>query len=100
MSCTRRAFLTAASGLVIGARVAGAAAQGANNRIRIGVIGTGGRARGLMTQLKRLPGDEIVAVCDVYEPRLLQAAEIAGAAAVEDRRLPPHPGRSRRSTRS
>lgn len=32
-----------------------------------------------MTQLKRLPGHEIVAVCDVYEPRLLQAAEIAGA---------------------
>src|SRR6185503_14483038 len=41
MSCTRRAFLTAASGLVIGARVAGAGAQGANDRIRIGVIGTG-----------------------------------------------------------
>jgi hypothetical protein len=44
MSCTRRAFLSAAaSGLVIGARAAGAAAQGAqgaNDRIRIGVIGT------------------------------------------------------------
>jgi predicted dehydrogenase len=36
-----------------------------------------------MTQLKKLPGAEIVAVCDVYEPRLLQAAEIAGAAAVK-----------------
>ena len=83
MSCTRRAFLTAASGLVIGARVAGAAAQGANDRIRIGVIGTGGRARGLMTALKRLPGTDLVAVCDVYEPRLLQAAEIAGAAATK-----------------
>ena len=83
MSCTRRTFLTAASGLVIGARVAGAGAQGANDRIRIGVIGTGGRARGLMTSLKRLPGNDLVAVCDVYEPRLLQAAEIAGAAATK-----------------
>jgi predicted dehydrogenase len=43
------------------------------------VIGTGGRARGLMTLLNKLPGNEMVAVCDVYEPRLLQAAEIAGA---------------------
>jgi predicted dehydrogenase len=83
MTWTRRTFLTAASGLVIGARVAGASAQGANDRIRIGVIGTGGRARGLMTLLKRLPGNEIVAVCDVYEPRLLQAVEIAGATATK-----------------
>jgi predicted dehydrogenase len=83
MAWTRRTFLTAASGLVIGTRLAGAAAQGANDRIRIAVIGTGGRARGLMTQLKRLPGCEMVAVCDVYEPRLLQAAEIAGAAATK-----------------
>ena len=89
MAVTRRTFLTAAaSGLVLGGRAASAAArdaaaQGANNRIRIGVIGTGGRARGLMTLLKRLPGNEIVAVCDVYEPRLLQAAEIAGAGAAK-----------------
>ena len=47
------------------------------------MIGTGGRARGLMNQLKRLPGNEMVAVCDVYEPRLLQAAEIAGPAAAK-----------------
>ena len=48
MSCTRRTFLTAASGVVISARLAGNGIQGANDRIRIGVIGTGGRARGLM----------------------------------------------------
>ena len=36
-----------------------------------------------MRQLRDLPGNEIVAVCDVYEPRLLQAAEIAGAAAAK-----------------
>jgi len=82
MSCTRRAFLTtAATGLVLGVRSTRASAQAASNRIRIGVIGTGGRARGLMTLLKRLPGNEMVAVCDVYEPRLLQAAEIAGPSA-------------------
>ena len=47
------------------------------------MIGTGGRARGLMNHLKKLPGNEMVAVCDVYEPRLLQAAEIAGPSAVK-----------------
>ncbi len=83
MSCTRRAFLTAAPGLIVGARLAASQAQGANDRIRIGVIGTGGRARGLMTLLKKLPGNDLVAVCDVYEPRLLQAAEIAGPTAVK-----------------
>ena len=80
MDCTRRTFLTAASAVALTAR-SRAQVQGANDRIRVGVIGTGGRARGLMNLLKKLPGNEMVAVCDVYEPRLLQAAEIAGPAA-------------------
>src|SRR5512134_2985841 len=83
MNCTRRVFLTTASGAALGARMAPASAQGANNRVRVGIIGTGGRARGLMNQLKPLAGVELVAVCDVFEPRLLQAAEIAGPAALK-----------------
>ncbi len=83
MICNRRTFFAAASGLALGTRMATASAQGANNRIRIGVIGTGGRARGLMNHLKRLSGNEMVAICDVYEPRMLQAAEIAGATATK-----------------
>jgi predicted dehydrogenase len=80
MICDRRTFVATASGLALGTRMAGASAQGASDRIRIGVIGTGGRARGLMNLIKKLPGNQMTAVCDVYEPRLLQAAEIAGAA--------------------
>ena len=83
MICDRRTFFVTASGLALGTRMASAAVQGANDRIRIGVIGTGGRARGLMNHLKKLPGNEMTAICDVYEPRLLQAAEIAGAAALK-----------------
>ena len=88
MSCNRRTFFMAASGLVLGARSALAANQGANDRVRVAVIGTGGRARGLMSLLKRLPGNQMVAVCDVYEPNLLRGAEIAGpgAAKVSDYR--------------
>jgi predicted dehydrogenase len=83
MICDRRTFVATASGLALGTRTARLSAQGASDRIRIGVIGTGGRARGLMNLLKKLPGNQMTAVCDVYEPRLLQAAEIAGAAAVK-----------------
>jgi predicted dehydrogenase len=83
MICDRRTFFATASGLAIGARMANASAQGANDRVRIGIIGTGGRARGLMTLLKKLPGNEMTAICDVYEPRLLQAAEIAGSSALK-----------------
>jgi predicted dehydrogenase len=83
MNCTRRVFLTTASGAAIGARMAPASAQGASDRVRVAVIGTGGRARSLMNQLKPLAGVELVGVCDVFEPRMLQAAEIAGPAAVK-----------------
>src|SRR6266446_9983743 len=80
----RRRFLgsslTASAGVLAGSRLASARAVGANDRIRVGVIGTGGRARGLMRQLKDLPGAQMVAVADVYEPRVLEAAEVAGGA--------------------
>jgi predicted dehydrogenase len=46
---------------------------GANDRIRVGVIGTGGRGELLMTLLKQSDNNDIVAVCDVYEPRRLAA---------------------------
>ena len=80
----RRRFLRTSLGATValaGTRVV-AAAVGANDRIRIGVIGTGGRARGLMRNLKDLPGQQIVAVSDVYEPRMLEAAEIPATKAV------------------
>lgn len=85
---TRRSFIGVSAGitgtaLATGSRAAPASVLGANDRLRIGVIGTGGRARGLMNLLKSLPGNQMVAVCDVYEPRLLLAAEIAGGAATK-----------------
>jgi predicted dehydrogenase len=87
----RRRFLRTSLGATVvlaGTRAVSAAALGASDRIRIGVIGTGGRARGLMRNLKDLPGQQIVAVSDVYEPRMLEAAEIPAtkAATVADYR--------------
>src|SRR5262245_35364879 len=71
-----RTSLGAGAAVLAGARLAPANVLGANDRIRIGVIGTGGRARGLMRQLKDLPGQELVAVSDVYEPRMQEAAAL------------------------
>lgn len=65
----RRGFLklAAASAASLG-RV-----RGANDRIRIGAIGTGGRGQLLMDLFRQCPDSEILAVCDVYEPRRTQA---------------------------
>ncbi len=93
MICNRRTFFAAASGLAVGVRMAAATAQGASDRIRVGVIGTGGRARGLMGLLKKLPGNEMVAVCDVYEPRPAAGGRDRRPDGRTGRRLPAHPGR-------
>jgi predicted dehydrogenase len=47
---------------------------GANDRIRIGAIGVGGRARSLVKIHKNQPDTEFAAICDVYEPHLLRVA--------------------------
>ena len=71
----RREFVTTAAG---GALLATGRALGANDRIRIGLIGTGNRCMYLAHLLQSLRGTEIVAVCDIYEPRRLEAAEKMG----------------------
>src|SRR6516165_4308591 len=46
---------------------------GANDRVRVGFIGFGGRAQELVKQLLPLPGAEWVAVADIYTRRLEEA---------------------------
>jgi predicted dehydrogenase len=60
---------------------------GANDRIRAGIIGAGGRGRYLTAQFKEL-GAVMAAVCDVYEPHLQAGLKEAstGAAAFHDYR--------------
>jgi predicted dehydrogenase len=66
-----------------------AAVQGANERLRIGVIGCGGMAgvhMGILVKNKERDNAEIVKVCDIYTPRLEKAAQLTGAAKVRDYR--------------
>jgi predicted dehydrogenase len=44
--------------------------MGANDTIRLGAIGCGGRMRWVLGCFEQAPGVEIVAACDVYRPRM------------------------------
>ena len=88
---TRRQFIRAA-GAAVGAATAYAAprvtvmaqeAKGANQRIGVGFIGTGGRCQshmGIVNKLQKEGIAEPVAVCDVYRPRLEAASKKCGGA--------------------
>src|SRR5450631_3700034 len=82
---SRRSFLAAST---TGALMHPASAQpvGANERINIGLIGTGGRCRHLMQSLAKVPNTRMTALCDVYEPNLEQSQKLAdpGAATFRD----------------
>jgi predicted dehydrogenase len=84
---TRRGFLQAAAGAAAAttltlSRTAGAEqAVSANERIGVGFIGVGGRAQAhidIVNNLKQKGLVEPVAVCDIYQPRLEEAAKKCG----------------------
>lgn len=78
---TRRNFLAASAvgAAATSALTLPASAQpvGANERLNIGLIGTGGRCRHLMGALARAPNTRMMALCDVYEPNLELAQKLA-----------------------
>lgn len=91
---TRRRFLHASGAVAAGSAASAGASSlyrvlpatgvlGAGDRIGIGLIGCGGRGNSLMGVVKALQSKgepvEIVAVCDIYRPRLDKAAKRYGA---------------------
>lgn len=65
MRMDRRTFLVA-SGLTA---LSSARAAGSNDTLRAGAIGCGGRMRDVLNSADKAGGYELVAGCDVYEPR-------------------------------
>jgi predicted dehydrogenase len=53
--------------------------HGANDRVRVGAIGTGGRGQYLLGQFAQAPNNEAVAFADVFETRRLEAQKRYGA---------------------
>jgi predicted dehydrogenase len=84
---TRRAFVTtAATGALA---LSSGRALGANDRVRMAVVGCGGMGSGHLGQLvKRAEADnvQVVAVCDVYNRRLERAKKASGAEGYGDYR--------------
>ena len=81
---SRRSFLSASAATAAASALtlpASAQPVGANERLNIGLIGTGGRCRHLMQALARVPNTRMAALCDVYDPHLEQAQKLAAPGA-------------------
>jgi len=72
---SRRRFLTATGGFALSSMTI-SRAQGANERVRVGLIGCGGRGTSLAKQMKNTPGTEMVAVCDPDTDHMDKASAI------------------------
>jgi predicted dehydrogenase len=87
---SRRAFVSTSAASIVATAASANRVLGANNRLRVGIIGCGGLAQGAhlpsLMRMKETDNVEIVAVCDVYQKRLDQAATTTGAAPVKDYR--------------
>ena len=82
MGTNRRSFLK--TGAVAATALSWGRVLGANERIRLGAIGTGGRCQYLLGLLKRLNRSDLMAVCDVYGPRRSEARQKYGTDATRE----------------
>src|SRR5712692_9540594 len=85
----RRSFLktSAAAGLTaLGAPAVNVLC--ANEKLNIGLIGTGGRCQHLMRALARIPDARMAALCDIYDGHLEQAGKLADPKAFTTKHYP------------
>lgn len=78
----RRKFLSSTARGAVGACFAFTAASwsrvlGANDRVRVGIIGPGARGQELIKDVQRVPNAEMVAAADVYSRRRDEAKNLA-----------------------
>ena len=78
---SRRQFVqTVGLAATLGSSLQAAATQRSRERVRLGLIGCGGRGRELLQVFGEFPDVEIAAVSDVNEPRMSQAVKTLAAA--------------------
>ncbi len=77
----RRRFLTTSSAAGMGL-IFSRTVLGANDRIGLGFIGVGSRGMALLREFKNFADVNIVAICDVYAPRVNQGVAETGGKAV------------------
>ncbi|MGA2155761.1 MAG: Gfo/Idh/MocA family oxidoreductase [Bryobacteraceae bacterium] len=76
-SADRRAFLKTAGGAALTASLFTGNLKGANDKVNIAFIGVGRMGYDNLGYCAHVPGFEIVAICDVYQPALDAAVERA-----------------------
>ena len=74
---SRRNFIGKVASGLAGTLAVPSSVLGANDRIRVGIIGPGSRGQALMRELIACPNTELVAAADVYTRRLEEARTIA-----------------------
>jgi predicted dehydrogenase len=81
----RRDFLkTAAASAALGLTLPSARVLGANDRVRLGIIGPGARGQELIREFLKVPNVEFVAAADVYTRRHEEVKSLAPAARAFD----------------
>ena len=84
---TRREFIKQAAVGAAALAYPPANVLGANDRVRVGMIGVGGRGQDLLHEILEVPNAQVVAIADVYTRRWDEAKKIApGIEAVSDYR--------------
>src|SRR5437762_2739657 len=81
LTMQRRQFIQRAVGTAAGASTSALSfgrILGANERVRLGFIGCGGRGMAVAQLMRAVPDVAFVAVCDVYEPHAAAAQKWAG----------------------
>jgi len=89
MSIDRRTFVKGATagavstGLALSSQTAAGYNRivGANEKIVVGFVGTGGMGRSNMKDFLKMPEVEVAAVCDVFHPNLDEASKMTGGKA-------------------
>src|SRR5450631_3910991 len=69
----RRDFLKAAGAAALTSSIFTGNLKGANDKVNIGFIGVGQMGSGNIGYAAKVPGFQIAAVCDVYQPALERA---------------------------
>ncbi|MGA9041962.1 MAG: Gfo/Idh/MocA family oxidoreductase [Terriglobales bacterium] len=85
---TRRVFIKqAALGTAAFLAYPTAKVLGANDRIRVGMIGVGGRGQALLEEIQKVPNVQLVAMADIYSRRREEAQKMSpGIRTLDDHR--------------
>ncbi|MEZ5352205.1 MAG: Gfo/Idh/MocA family oxidoreductase [Bryobacteraceae bacterium] len=77
---SRRNFIGKVAGGIAGTLAAPSSVLGANERVRIGIIGPGARGMQIVREAMACPNTEMVAFADIYTRRLEEAKQVAPGA--------------------